>query len=99
LTDKFFVGKELADRAKPPGFRENCSSKYSVSVHGNICVLIMRTKGNPAESLSAVTWDVYLETKGRLQYFMFRNLKSVYRGRITSPEYGASQFRTKPLPL
>jgi len=74
LTDRFSVGKDLTDHAKQPGFREKCSSKYTVSVHGNTYVLIMRIKGKTAESVSAVTWNVYRETKGRLQYFMFRNL-------------------------
>jgi hypothetical protein len=55
MTDKFSVGKELTDHAKRPGFRENCSSKYTVSVHGNTYVLIMRINGNRAESISAVT--------------------------------------------
>jgi hypothetical protein len=93
LADKFSVGKELTDHAKQPGSRENCSSKCTVSVHGNTYVLIVRIKDNPAESASAVTRNVYRETKGRLQYFMFRNLKTCIEAELQAQNTnGAAQF-------
>ena len=54
MTDKFSVGKEFTDDVKWSDFRENCSSKYTVSVRVITGVLIVRIKGNPAQSVSSL---------------------------------------------